>query len=188
MLDVGRFSAGSGDEATVVRVCEVVTELAEHPAPVIAPSLPAVIQFALELASNTHLEPATRFQVRRHCCAAADVADGGRRECERAQVVAWCAAWKAKWLAKQKLVPVILAAMAPLLAEPCGETDSEQDEEYDLSPMRFAAQAIDAVAMEAPRKHVFPPVLAFARAHITDTKPHMRYAAVMALAVITEGC
>ncbi|CAI5982637.1 unnamed protein product [Closterium sp. NIES-65] len=168
MLDVGRFSAGSGDEATVVRVCEVVTELAEHPAPVIAPSLPAVIQFALELASNTHLEPATRFQA--------------------AQVVAWCAAWKAKWLAKQKLVPVILAAMAPLLAEPCGETDSEQDEEYDLSPMRFAAQAIDAVAMEAPRKHVFPPVLAFARAHITDTNPHMRYAAVMALAVITEGC
>ncbi|CAI5510371.1 unnamed protein product [Closterium sp. Naga37s-1] len=168
MLDVGRFSAGSGDEAAVVRVCEVVTELAEHPAPVIAPSLPAVIQFALELASNTHLEPATRFQA--------------------AQVVAWCAAWKAKWLAKQKLVPVILAAMARLLAEPCGQTDSEQDEEYDLSPMRFAAQAIDAVAMEAPRKHVFPPVLAFARAHITDTNPHMRYAAVMALAVITEGC
>ncbi|CAI5467286.1 unnamed protein product, partial [Closterium sp. Yama58-4] len=168
MLDVGRFSAGSGDEVTVVRVCEVVTELAEHPAPVIAPSLPAVIQFALELASNTSLEPATRFQA--------------------AQVVAWCAAWKAKWLAKQKLVPVILAAMAPLLAEPCGHTDSEQDEEYDTSPMRFAAQAIDAVAMEAPRKHVFPPILAFARAHITDTNPHMRYAAVMAMAVITEGC
>ncbi|GJP51676.1 hypothetical protein CLOM_g10825 [Closterium sp. NIES-68] len=168
MLDVGRFSAGSGDEATVVRVCEIVTELSEHPAPVIAPSLPAVVQFALELASNTHLEPATRFQA--------------------AQVVAWCAAWKAKWLAKQKLIPVILAAMAPLLAEPCGATDSEQDEEYELSPMRFAAQAIDAVAMEAPRKHVFPPVLAFARAHITDPSHHMRYAAVMAMAVITEGC
>lgn len=97
VLDVARFCLSHGDEETAAKAFEIFDELVESPAPLLGPTIPTILQFALEVASTTKYELNTRNQA--------------------LQIVTWLAKYKPKTLVKHKLVPVILGAMCPMCAE-----------------------------------------------------------------------
>lgn len=99
------------------------------------------------------------------------------------QIVSWLAKYKPKTLVRHKLVTPILTVMCPILAEP-----DARHSESDVSSDRAAAEVLDTMAMNLPKKHVFPPVLFFAMANFKNPDHNWREAAVMALGVISEGC
>ncbi len=76
-----------------------------------------------------------------------------------------------------------MAVMCPILAEP--DTRNHEDE---VAPEHAAAEVLDTMAMNLPKKHIFPPVLHFSVSNCRNPDPNYRDAAVMALGVISEGC
>ncbi|KAG6541698.1 hypothetical protein Mapa_016963 [Marchantia paleacea] len=163
ILNVSRSCLESGDEDVAILAFEIFDELVESPAPLLGPTIPVIVQFALEVCSNKSLESNTRYQA--------------------IQIVSWLAKYKPKTLVKHKLVTPILTVMCPILAEP----DARHSED-EVSSDRAAAEFLDTMAMSLPKKHVFPPVLAFAVNNFQNPDPNWREAAVMSLGVISEGC
>jgi hypothetical protein len=99
------------------------------------------------------------------------------------QIVSWLAKYKPKSLVRHKLVTPILVVMCPILAEP-----DARHSEADVSSDRAAAEVLDTMAMNLPKKHVFPQILNFALANLKNPDHNWREAGVMALGVISEGC
>ncbi|CAM6083186.1 unnamed protein product [Calypogeia fissa] len=163
ILSVSRHCLESGDEDVAVLAFEIFDELVESPAPLLGPTIPVIVQFALEVCSNKSLEANTRYQA--------------------IQIVSWLAKYKPKTLVRHKLVTPILTAMCPILAEP-----DARHSESDVSSDRAAAEVLDTIAMSLPKKHVFPTVLNFAVVNFKNPDHNWREAAVMALGVISEGC
>lgn len=62
VLDVARFCLANGDEDTAGKAFEIFDELVESPAPLLGPTIPGILQFALEVASTTKYELSTRNQ------------------------------------------------------------------------------------------------------------------------------
>lgn len=79
----------------------------------------------------------------------------------------------------------LLEVLCRLLCEPCPE---DQDEEMQLPAHRFAGQALDAMALHLPAKHIYPLVANFSRQAILSPSWTDRRAAVMSIALIAEGC
>ncbi|OAE28961.1 hypothetical protein AXG93_2960s1400 [Marchantia polymorpha subsp. ruderalis] len=163
ILNVSRSCLESGDEDVAILAFEIFDELVESPAPLLGPTIPVIVQFALEVCSNKSLESNTRYQA--------------------IQIVSWLAKYKPKTLVKHKLVTPILTVMCPILAEP----DARHSED-EVSSDRAAAEVLDTMAMSLPKKHVFPPILQFAVNNFQNPDPNWREAAVMSLGVISEGC
>jgi hypothetical protein len=99
------------------------------------------------------------------------------------QILSWLSKYKPKTLVKHKMVGPILAVMCSILAEP--DTRNHEDE---VAPEHAAAEVLDTMAMNLPKKHIFPPVLHFSVSNCRNPDPNYRDAAVMALGVISEGC
>ncbi|CAM6009508.1 unnamed protein product [Sphagnum balticum] len=163
ILNVSRICLANGDEDVAILAFEIFDELVESPAPLLGPTIPVIVQFALEVCSNKHLEANTRYQA--------------------IQILSWLSKYKPKTLVKHKMVGPILAVMCPILAEP--DTRNHEDE---VAPEHAAAEVLDTMAMNLPKKHIFPPVLHFSVSNCRNPDPNYRDAAVMALGVISEGC
>ncbi|XP_031497827.1 uncharacterized protein LOC116262518 [Nymphaea colorata] len=163
ILNVSRKCLASGVEEVAVIAFEIFDDLVESPAPLLGASVVSIVQFSLEVASNQTLESNTRHQA--------------------IQIISWLAKYKPKSLVKHKLIVPILHIMCPLLAE-----TNHEDEDDDFSADRAAAEVIDTMAMNLPRKHVFPPVFEFASLSFQNANPKLREASVTALGVISEGC
>lgn len=76
-------SLAADDEDTVVLAVSLLLDMVEHPAPLLAPALPSVLQFTLQIAANRELEGSTR-----------EIAF---------QMIHWVARFKPKQLARQKV-------------------------------------------------------------------------------------
>lgn len=63
ILNVSRLCLANGDEDVAILAFEIFDELVESPAPLLGPTIPVIVQFALEVCSNKHLEANTRHQV-----------------------------------------------------------------------------------------------------------------------------
>lgn len=63
ILNVSRLCLANGDEDVAILAFEIFDELVESPAPLLGPTIPVIVQFALEVCSNKQLEPNTRHQV-----------------------------------------------------------------------------------------------------------------------------
>lgn len=63
ILSVSRHCLESGDEDVAVLAFEIFDELVESPAPLLGPTIPVIVHFALEVSSNKSLESNTRYQV-----------------------------------------------------------------------------------------------------------------------------
>ena len=83
---------------------------------------------------------------------------------------------------KYKAVDPILRVVCPLLAEVNNQDDD------DMSMDRAAAEVLDTMAINLPKKQVFPLVFEFSVGNAGNPNPNCREASVMALGVITEGC
>ncbi|CAN6465263.1 unnamed protein product [Victoria cruziana] len=163
ILNVSKKCLSSGAEEVSVIAFEIFDELVESPAPLLGSSVVSIIQFSLEVASNQTLEPNTRHQA--------------------IQIISWLAKFKPKSLVKHKLIIPILQTMCPLLAE-----TNHEVEDVDFSADRAAAEVIDTMAMNLPKKHVFPPVFEFASLGFQNANPKLREASITVLGVISEGC
>lgn len=64
ILNVSRLCLANGDEDVAILAFEIFDELIESAAPVLGPTIPVIVQFALEVCSNKHLEANTRHQVK----------------------------------------------------------------------------------------------------------------------------
>jgi hypothetical protein len=64
ILNVSRLCLANGDEDVAILAFEIFDELVESPAPLLGPTIPVIVQFALEVCSNKHLEDNTRHQVK----------------------------------------------------------------------------------------------------------------------------
>jgi HEAT repeat protein len=98
------------------------------------------------------------------------------------QIISWLSKFKSKTLVKYKAVEPILRVVCPLLAE------INNHDEDDVSMDRAAAEVLDTMAINLPKKYVFPLVLEFAVGTAGNPDPNCREASIMALGVITEGC
>eukprot|EP00249_Psilotum_nudum_P024844 c29306_g1_i2 orf=418-3579(+) len=163
VLNVSRQCLRNGNDEVAILAFEIFDELVESPAPILGPSVFAIVQFALEVSSDKTLEINIRYQA--------------------LQMISWLAKYKPKTLVKHKVVGAILAVVCPLLAE----GDNRHDED-DISIDRAAAEVLDTMAMSLPRKHVFPSVFEFSITGFQSSDPSYREAAVMSLGVISEGC
>jgi hypothetical protein len=63
ILSVCRHCLENGDEDVAVLAFEIFDELVESPAPLLGPTIPVIVHFALEVCSNKSLESNTRYQV-----------------------------------------------------------------------------------------------------------------------------
>ncbi|KAH6584059.1 hypothetical protein BASA61_007707 [Batrachochytrium salamandrivorans] len=86
-------------------------------------------------------------------------------------------------LTKLGLVPSIIGAILPIAAE-----DEPEDRE-DQYPGKTAIQVINSMALAFPPHHVFPAVMQNATLFFQNTQqPGFRRAAMLAIAVLVEGC
>lgn len=134
-LQVLQASLAAGDEESVVDICMLLLDMVEHPAPLLQPVLPKVLELCMQIASNRDLELSTR-----------EIA---------LDMVAWVARYKPKQLARQKpLLKYIIEALCVLYCEPKPEgLDEEED-----PPCELAGQAMEALALNISSQHVFPQV------------------------------
>nr|XP_043622520.1 importin-4-like [Erigeron canadensis] len=162
ILNFSRECLVSGDEDISIIAFEIFDELIESPAPLPGESIKYVVQFSLEVCSNTNMEISTRHQA--------------------IQIISWLAKYKSNSLKENSLIIPILQIMCQLLTE---ATNSDEDD--DLSPDRAAAEVLDTMSLKLS-KYVFPSVFEFASGNNRSFDPKLREASVMVLGLISEGC
>lgn len=86
-------------------------------------------------------------------------------------------------IAKLGLVSPIIATMFPIGAE-----DDDEDLADENTPVRLAFQAINSLATTYPPQQVYPEVMAMVQKYIASPISGERKAAMLAIAVLTEGC
>ncbi|KAK9824669.1 hypothetical protein WJX72_012191 [[Myrmecia] bisecta] len=166
VMHVAQSGLSSNDEDLAILAFEIFGEMAESPAPIIAPMIPTLVAWCVEVAKTTTFELNTREQA--------------------LQIVHWLARFKPKQLTRGGMVRQVVLALCALCAEPIPADYEEGVSEPPAN--KFAAHALDTLALNLPNKHVFPDCLMFARRAITTPDAHMRVAACSVLLVISEGC
>ncbi|MFS7985893.1 putative importin-beta domain, importin beta family [Helianthus anomalus] len=162
ILNYSRKCLVSGDEDNALIAFEIFDELIESPAPLPGESIKAIVQFSLEVCSNSSIEISTRHQA--------------------IQIISWLAKYRSSSLKKHHLIIPILQTICPLLTEPTGN-----DLDDDLSSDRAAAEVLDTMSVKLSNQ-VFPPVFEFASENSRNADPKFREASIMVLGLISEGC
>ena len=170
MIAVCRAALAAGDEDCAGLLFSVLDDMVESPAPLLAGSLPAVVELVVGVATDARLSSSIRASA--------------------LGLVAWMAQYKPRTLLKLRLVAPLLGTLCPLCADVYSDEAEEEDEERveaEAVPA-IACQALDAMATKLPSKHVLPTVLAFASANLNAAEPAARRAGLSALAYAVEGC
>ncbi|XP_065913448.1 importin-4-like [Dysidea avara] len=152
---------------------ELFDELVECEVAIVAPYLTSLLEFCLTLASNASLGNTIRVKA--------------------LSVVSWLATVKKKVLAKSQVIQGILQVLLNVMATPHGEDDEYDDmlgeEELGTqSPGSYAAQVLDVLALNLPPEKVFLPVLNLVMPWTSSNEKLERKAALIAIAVMAEGC
>eukprot|EP01114_Cavostelium_apophysatum_P006244 TRINITY_DN1748_c0_g1_i1.p1 TRINITY_DN1748_c0_g1~~TRINITY_DN1748_c0_g1_i1.p1 ORF type:complete len:1062 (-),score=285.77 TRINITY_DN1748_c0_g1_i1:27-3212(-) len=166
MIAVIRFCLKEGYDDEAISAFEVFDDLVEIPMPVVSLCIPDLIKFVLEVGGDKSID----MNVRQRALT----------------LVEWTATFKPKALIKNNLIAPILQVVFPMCAEP-SEDDDDDDEEF-RNPHRFASQLIDGMGLHIPSKHIFGPAMEYIGQYISSADPNYRKAAVVALAVLSEGC
>ncbi|XP_069490065.1 importin-4 [Ambystoma mexicanum] len=168
-----------GDETQASEAMEVFDELMESEASIIAQHLSEIVTFCLQIAANNELGDALR--VKSLSC------------------ISFLVKLKGKSIQKHKLLSPILNTLFPIMCAepPAGEMDPEDDEDNDTelegdaevqSPKQFSVQVVDMLALHLPPEKLFPQLSPLMEPALLSGNPYQRKAALMCLAVISEGC
>lgn len=164
MLNVAKQCLDNDQDEIAIAAFGVFDDLVEMPVPLINSSLPVLLTFMLEVASK----PDYSLNVR-----------------ERAMnFVEWTITYKPKTLIKTNLLPSILQVVFNLLSE----SDEDVDDVNEVSTVKFAAHVLEEISMSISADLVFNPIMSYCSQLMSSTNPFQRRAAVVALAVISEGC
>lgn len=152
---------------------ELFDELIECEVAIVAPYLSSLLEFCLKLAADTNL--------------------GNTIRVKSLSVISWLATLKKKTLVKSQMLQGILRILLTIMALSQGE-DNEEDEmlgEEELgtqSPGSYAAQVLDVLSLNLPPERVFLPVLQLVVPWTSSSNKLERKAALIAIAVMAEGC
>ncbi|XP_015777738.1 PREDICTED: importin-4-like [Acropora digitifera] len=167
------------DEDRACDAMEIFDELVESEVGIVAPHLKALVEFCLQIASNSSY--------------------GNNLRIKALYFVCWLARVKPKALIKNKLLLPTLSVVFPLMASPPNEDDEceggEEDDEDGFEdgieasrPCAVASQVLDILALHFPPETVIPPLMQFVMPALNDEDAYKRKAALLALAVLAEGC
>ncbi|XP_074616822.1 importin-4-like isoform X2 [Acropora palmata] len=167
------------DEDRACDAMEIFDELIESEVSIVAPHLKALVEFCLQIASNSSY--------------------GNNLRIKALYFVCWLARVKPKALIKNKLLLPTLSVVFPLMASPPNEDDEsegcEEDDEDEFEdgieasrPCAVASQVLDILALHFPPETVIPPLMQFVMPALNDEDAYKRKAALLALAVLAEGC
>lgn len=157
---------------------EIFDELVESEVSIVTPHLKTLVEFCLQIASNPSY--------------------GNNLRIKALHFVSWLARIKPKALVKNKLLLPTLSVVFPLMASPPSEGDEEDfddddddevgDETEASRPCAVASQVLDVLALHFPPESVIPPLMQLVQPALTSEDPYKRKAALIALAVLAEGC
>ncbi|XP_068697755.1 importin-4-like isoform X2 [Montipora foliosa] len=163
------------DEDKACDAMEIFDELVESEVSIVAPHLKALVEFCLQIASNSSY--------------------GNNLRIKALHFVSWLARVKPKALVKNKLLIPTLSVVFPLMASPPNEDDDEEDDDNDLEdgteasrPCAAASQVLDVLALHFSPESVIPPLMQFVMPALNNEDPYKRKAALIALAILAEGC
>jgi hypothetical protein len=160
----------SEDEDKACEGMELFDEIVECEVGMVTPHLPDLIQFSLQLASNSSL--------------------GDNLRAKALSFLQWLASLKKKSLLKQGLLPSIIRTMLTIMATPHpGGAEDEGDATTETqSPISLAAQVLDILSLHLPPEKILPPVLECVEPWLESTNHFERAASLIAIAVMVEGC
>ncbi|XP_053677381.1 importin-4-like [Anopheles nili] len=150
---------------------DILENLVDGSSRTLSPHMNLLIDFCLQLASNSQLEDSVRVKT--------------------LTFIGWLVRQKKKMIIKQKLVePIVVALFALMSVAPEVE---DEDEEYFGSnevstPSTCATQSLDVMALHIPPKQLFPPLMALLEPALAGDNPLAKKAAYLSIAVIAEGC
>ncbi|XP_062500910.1 importin-4-like [Corticium candelabrum] len=159
------------DEDQAVEAMEIFDELVECDVSIIVPHLKDVLEFCLEVAVSTSFSNVTRVKA--------------------LSFVSWLTRLKKKAVQKQKILPKLLNVIFSIMASSPeaeeGEDETGEDAETSL-PSSFASQVLDTLALYLPPEVLFPPLMELVEPASRSCNPYEHKAALVALAVLAEGC
>ncbi|XP_031560296.1 importin-4-like isoform X2 [Actinia tenebrosa] len=162
------------DEDKACEAMEIFDELVESEVSIVTPHLVPLMEFCLKLAMNTKYTYNSRIKA--------------------LSFISWLARIKPKSLIKNKLIMPTLAVVFPIMAAaPSEEELEEMDEELEdgaeaSRPCAVASQVLDNLALHLPPETLIPPLMEFIQPAVGSANPYERKAALIALAVLAEGC
>ncbi|KAJ3028528.1 hypothetical protein HDV00_010188 [Rhizophlyctis rosea] len=160
MLSVIQHCLDSGDEDRAVKGIEVFDNLLVLEAPVVTTQLPALIDFFTRTGSNKSY--------------------GGNVRQMSISFLMWATVCHKNKIQKLQLIAPIIAAMFPIASE-----DEEEDED---SPVKVALQVISSMSTSFAPTEVFPVTMKYVVEYFGSPDPRARKAAVLAVAVLVDGC
>lgn len=159
------------DPEQFVTAFDILESMADYTPKLLTTNLKPLMEFCLQLAANTNLDPAVRIKV--------------------IVYIGWLVRLKKKAIVKQKLLEPIVQVIFHLMATNASPEDD--DEEYFLgedstNPMTAAAQTMDMLALNIPSEKLIPQLLKLFEPALQSQEPYARRAAYLGMAVIAEGC
>ncbi|CAI7993545.1 Importin-4 [Geodia barretti] len=160
----------SEDEDKACEGMELFDEIVECEVGMVTPHLPDLIQFSLQVASNSSL--------------------GDNLRVKALSFLQWLASLKKKSLLKQGLLPSVIRTMLTIMATPHpGGAEDEGDATTETqSPISLAAQVLDILSLHLPPEKILSPVLECVEPWLESTNHFQRAASLIAIAVMVEGC
>ncbi|KAF9586192.1 hypothetical protein BGW38_008730 [Lunasporangiospora selenospora] len=161
MINVLQQCLSEDDEESATKCFDVFDTLLLLEIPVLSKHVENLIQFFLGIGANKALEPVIRIQ--------------------GLSFIMWATVYKRNKIQRLKLVTPMIQTLMPICAE---EEPEDADED---SPARFAFKVINTLATHLPPQQVFPVSMEGILAYMQNPDPLYRKAAMVTLAVLTEG-
>jgi importin-4 len=170
----------NGAETEAIELLDVLSEVVNHPFPLLDQSLVDLVELLLQVLAHPTLEGSTRAS------AAYAIGEFIKR--------------KPKAVGKKNLVPKLFTTMLDIIAQDdramCGlisnilerDQDDHDAEDDDESPGHLAQQTLDTLALCVPAKYINSVVFAVCSEYMKSPEAPRRKAGVLALGIISEGC
>ncbi|KAI8388178.1 armadillo-type protein [Radiomyces spectabilis] len=162
MVSVLEQCLNESDEENAGEIFEVFDNLLMLDAPLLSNHLVDLIRFFLTVGGNRELDETLRVMA--------------------LSFLMWAAVYKQNKIRSLKLVGFIVESLMPI-----GTEEDPEDADED-SPSRLAYKVLNALATNMPPQQVFPIVMPMVVSYLQNPNPNYRKAAMMAFAVIIEGC
>ncbi|KAL0079053.1 armadillo-type protein [Phycomyces blakesleeanus] len=162
MVNVLEKCLEDNDEESASEIFEVFDILLMLDAPLLSTHLVDLIRFFLTVGANRELEDSLRVLA--------------------LNFLMWAAVYKQNKIRSLKMVGFIVESLMPI----CTEEDPEDVDED--SPSRVSCKVLNALATNMPPQQVFPIIIPVILSYMQNPNPGFRKAAMVAFAVVIEGC
>lgn len=164
MVEVLKDAVDSGDDERIQQTFEVFQSFLAYESALISRYFKDLVQFMIDLASNTNAEDDVRNQA--------------------LSFLAQCTRYRRM---KIQAIPDMGSQLMKKSLIILSELDDDEDEEDQMSPARTALSLIDQLASDLPPRQVIVPLLDEFPKYATSQDPKQRKACVLALGTCAEG-